>query len=83
MTEQRRLIDYSRDKDPSEIAAAMSERERIEFIRKNGTEAMQDGLEAVFDGNKYKPVREKYWKEQLKKGRKMVRCILKKRRNSS
>lgn len=57
----------------------MTEKERIEFIREHGTEAMKDGLKFIFDGNKYKPTREDMWEERLHRGKKMVETILRKR----
>lgn len=61
------------------IEEEMSERERIEFIREHGTEEMRDGLGSVFQRNKFKPMREEMWEEQLFRGKKMVRSILDKR----
>lgn len=58
-----------------DVVDSMSEEERIEFIRENGTEAQKRGMKSVFDDNKYKPKRQEMWNERLHKGRKMVRVI--------
>lgn len=70
------LTDFDRDIEAKRKALEMSEEERIEFIRDNGTEEMKAGLESVFGSNKYKPVREKMWEERLHNGKKMVRKII-------
>ena len=73
--EQTTFEDYNRSEDPIE---KMSEKERIKFIRDNGTESMKAGMEAVFDGNKWKPKREDMWVNRLNRGKRMVRTILEK-----
>jgi len=57
----------------------MSEEERIDFIREHGTDTMIDGLEAVLQGNKYKPKREDMWENRLHKGKRMVKTIIHKK----
>lgn len=72
---QTSFEDYEKINNPADD---MSERERISFIREKGTEAMKKGMEAVFDGNKWKPKREDMWKNRLNRGKRMVRTILEK-----
>ncbi|MFW6141618.1 MAG: hypothetical protein ACOC53_03565 [Candidatus Saliniplasma sp.] len=67
--------DFDRD-EKMEIVEEMSEKERIEFIRENGTDAMKSGLNAVFDGNRWKPKRENMWLDRLDQGKRMVKTIL-------
>ncbi len=67
--------DFDRD-EKMEIAEDMSERERIEFIREKGTEAMKAGLDAVFENNRWKPKRENMWLDRLDQGKRMVKTIL-------
>ena len=72
---QTSFDDYANSNKSSE---EMSEKERISFIRENGTESMKRGMEAVFDENKWKPKREKMWNDRLDRGKRMVRTILEK-----
>lgn len=67
--------DFDRD-EKTEVVENMSEKERIEFIRDNGTEAMKAGLEAVFEDNRWKPKRENMWLDRLDQGKRMVKTIL-------
>lgn len=53
----------------------MNEKERIDFIRENGTEEMKAGLKAVFGRNDYKPKREEMWENRLHRGKRMVETI--------
>ena len=56
----------------------MSEKERIDFIRDNGSEAQKAGLKAIFGNNQYKPKRMEMWNTRLKKGKRMVQTIVEK-----
>ena len=56
----------------------MSEKERIDFIRDNGSEAQKAGLKAIFGNNQYKPKRINMWNTRLKKGKRMVQTIVEK-----
>lgn len=59
----------------------MTEKERIEFIRKMGDETIQRGMKSIFGPNKYKPKKEKMW-NRLDRGKKLVRAILQKRKKN-
>ncbi len=67
--------DFDRD-EKMEIVEEMSEKERIEFIREKGTDAMKAGLNAVFENNRWKPVRKNMWLDRLDQGKRMVKTIL-------
>ncbi len=73
--QQLTFKDFDRD-EKTEIVENMSEKERIEFIRANGTEAMKAGLDAVFENNRWKPKRENMWLDRLDQGKRMVKTIL-------
>lgn len=77
-TKQMTLDEMPEDveKPPEE---EMTREERIDLIRERGTDAMKAGLDSILDGNKYKPKKERMWREQLKKGKRMVRTILEKK----
>lgn len=60
------------DKPPKE----MTEEERIDFIRKYGSEQQKAGLKAVLNGNKYKIKRKEMWNTRLNKGIRMVQTIV-------
>ncbi|MFW6142586.1 MAG: hypothetical protein ACOC53_08530 [Candidatus Saliniplasma sp.] len=62
---------------PEQRAEEMTEEQRIDFLREHGGEDIQKLIESVFQENKYKPKKERYWNNQLHKGKKMVRRILK------
>ncbi len=73
--QQSTFNDFDFD-EKMEIAEEMSEKERIEFIRQKGTDAMKAGLNAVFENNRWKPVRENMWLDRLDQGKRMVKTIL-------
>lgn len=65
--------------DPLGYAKRLSEKERVAFIRKYGSETQKRGIDAVFGDNKHKPKRKEMWETRLKKGVLMVRTIITKR----
>ncbi|MEF8873681.1 MAG: hypothetical protein V5A88_03300 [Candidatus Thermoplasmatota archaeon] len=65
-------------KNPSTMAEDLSEKERIQLLRNEGSEVQKKGLESIFGGNKWKPQkeRERMWAEKLDEGRKPVRELI-------
>lgn len=59
-------------------ADSMDEEDRIDLIREEGTQEMEDGMKSIFGSNKYKPQKNDMWnnKSQLNKGKKMVMTII-------
>ncbi len=75
IVKQSSFDDFAINDEPP-IEEEMSETERIEFIRRHGTDEMKAGLRSVFSGNKYKPKRDRMWENRLHKGKKMVKTII-------
>lgn len=69
---------WSRISNPESYAKRMPEKERILFIREYGSEVQKKGMKSIFQGNKYKPVREGVW-ERTDRGRRMVQTIVEKK----
>ncbi|GEM_PF-2868379 len=65
-------------KNPSTIADDLSEKERIQLLRNEGSDVQKKGIESIFGGNKWKPQkkRENMWVEKLDEGRKPVRELI-------
>ena len=78
---QTSFADFNVVEKAEEPWDTMSEEERIDFIREHGTDTMLIGLDAVLQGNKYKPKREDMWENRLHRGKKMVRTIIDKKEN--
>ncbi len=76
---QTSFADFLVVDEPDGPCDEMSEEERIDFIREHGTDTMISGLDAVLQGNKYKPKREDMWENRLYRGKKMVRTIIDKK----
>jgi len=65
-------------KNPATMAEDLSEKERIQLLRNEGSEVQRKGLRSIFGGNKWKPQknRERMWVEKLDEGRKPVRELI-------
>ncbi len=65
-------------KNPSTMAEDLSEKERIQLLRNEGSDVQKKGLESIFGGNKWKPQkeRERMWAEKLDEGKKPVRELI-------
>jgi len=66
--------------DEEPIWEQMSEKERIRYIRRHGDETILDGMKSIFQGHKWKPKRPHQWENQLDRGKKLVRAIVRKKR---
>lgn len=70
---------------PKSYADRLTEKERIDFIRKYGSEQQKDGLKSILKyphrNNCYtiKEDRKMMWKDRLNKGRRMVQSIIEKK----
>jgi len=79
------VVELKDDTDFSEERLEeMDERQRIDFIREyaeeHDDEVLQDGIKSIFSPNKYKPKKQHMWKNQLDRGKKLVRSILRRKR---
>jgi len=68
------------DDDEEPFWEQMTEKERITYIRKHGNQTILDGMKSIFGRNQWKPQKKQMWENQLDRGKKLVRGIVRKKR---